>query len=530
MEIIQKALEQKLYVTKKENLKNQTWKDFEKAVTSKKVWIFGAGNTAEFFWERYKGSIPIEGVIDNDRRKQGNYLEDYVGITQDSPEGKFIIRGITALSAVDMEQVVILVSSVRYYEEIADQLESIGIKDVFIMLIMEANEHKEETLSEVKDKESTSKEEAYALECMKEPIEAKKILVAIGIHGGHGKQISKRMVEKKPDLDIVWIVENKPTEIPEGIRYILAGNWKEYIRELETAHIWIYDDMIPLYAHKRNGQIYIQAKHWAGITLKKFYWDIKQYLNVPIARKRYSHNNRAIDYILVGSEFDEKSCRSGFDFDGECIYVGSPRTDVLFENGLREKVCSYYGISLDKHILLYAPTFRATNSEASMGRMKSVDMDFEKIEKVLQKKFGGEWVIFLRLHPYIAIESSKLKRPDFVIDASYYPDSQELVAAMDIMITDYSSIMFEPAFIEKPVLLYAPDKDDYIKNDRGLLIDYDSLPFPISESNEELAETIMKFEKGDYDKRVNDFLDNYGVHEDGYASERATEFILGLLE
>ncbi|MNC57198.1 putative CDP-glycerol:glycerophosphate glycerophosphotransferase [compost metagenome] len=123
-----------------------------------------------------------------------------------------------------------------------------------------------------------------------------------------------------------------------------------------------------------------------------------------------------------------------------------------------------------------------------------------------------------------------MKRPDYVIDASGYPDSQELVAAADVMITDYSSIMFEPAFVRKPVFLYAPDRKEYINGERKLLIDYDTLPFSIAESNEDLANNIENFNQEEYVRQVDEFMEKYGVHEDGHASERAAKFISDLVD
>ena len=106
----------------------------------------------------------------------------------------------------------------------------------------------------------------------------------------------------------------------------------------------------------------------------------------------------------------------------------------------------------------------------------------------------------------------------------------DLLFLTDVLITDYSSIMFEQAYRELPVFLYAPDRWKYIDVERGLLIDYEKLPFPIAESNGELHQCIKSFEQKTYEKKVIDFLDFYGVHEDGHASERAAKFIIKLLQ
>ena len=98
------------------------------------------------------------------------------------------------------------------------------------------------------------------------------------------------------------------------------------------------------------------------------------------------------------------------------------------------------------------------------------------------------------------------------------------------MVTDYSSIMFEAAYLKRPVFLYAPDKTEYIDGERGLLLEYDTLPFPAAVSNEGLWQCISEFNKTAYEKNVTFFLNRHGVREDGHASERAAKVITDLLK
>lgn len=105
------------------------------------------------------------------------------------------------------------------------------------------------------------------------------------------------------------------------------------------------------------------------------------------------------------------------------------------------------------------------------------------------------------MHPFVS-DTFVDEDDTRIINVSHYPDSQELVAVSDAMITDYSSIMFEPAFVRKPVFLFAPDRKEYINGERPLLIDYDTLPFPIAETNEQLAENIMNFDNEKYIQNV----------------------------
>ena len=233
-----------------------------------------------------------------------------------------------------------------------------------------------------------------------------------------------------------------------------------------------------------------------------------------------------IDYIVSGSKFDEESCRSGFAFKGQFLRFGSPRSDALFNQGkFKEKIYKYFNIDMQDHLLIYAPTFRFNDKDRNFI-VKWQNLDFDMLFDSLNKRWKVNWKILLRLHPSLKMSSRQINMPNYVIDASDYEDSQELISVSKIVISDFSSIIFEPAYVLKPVFLYAPDKELYQKNDYELLLDYDSLPFPISTTNEELSEQILNFDEVEYKKNVQAFLDKYGVHEDGHASERTAKFII----
>jgi CDP-glycerol glycerophosphotransferase (TagB/SpsB family) len=283
---------------------------------------------------------------------------------------------------------------------------------------------------------------------------------------------------------------------------------------------------------KKQGQVYIQTKHWASVTLKKFYLDSKTITDIPEDVAYWKRDSQKIDYITTGSDFDTESSRRGFDFHKDVVQIGSPRSDAMFmKEKYKKKVCCAFGLDMSTRILLYAPTYRYQKGKAvHLGEVRDVDLDYDAVRNMLESRFGGEWCIMLRLHPGNEKEIEKLKLPDYVIDASMYSDGQEIVSACDVLISDYSSIMFEPAFVKKPVFLFATDRKDYIDKEYDLLIDYDTLPFPIAESNEELVRNIVNFDRAKYEKKLDDFMDRYGVHEDGHASERAAEFISWLID
>ena len=524
MRIIDQAMQEHLHEELNDEFKIQTWDMFTKTAQNKKLWVFGVGEGADFFLGKYGEQFSVAGFIDNDKRKQGHKVSEFLG-------NELITSDIAVLAPEHIVQelqngAVVLITSIRYFSDIYSQLKKMGATIVFSLFAMEVNAR----LANGKNANNTSAEYEYAIECLKLPIEKNKVLLARDECGGHGKAILLQLLQIEPNLDLVWVDDRDVMDLPDGIRVIRTSDRRAYIRELETAHIWLFGDMIPEYAVKRREQIYIQIKHWSSITLKKFYMDLPNYLDIPSIKRYYVHNNESMDYIFVGSKFDEASCRSGFNFYGECIHVGSPRSDILFKKGIKERVLKKLGINRVNHVLLYAPTFRARSSRTVVGCMRDVDIDFYRVRQALQRRFSGEWQILMRIHPDVAIESNSVILPDFVTNVSFYPDSQELIAASDIVVSDYSSIMFEPAFIARPVFRYAPDLSDYINKERSVLLDYNELPFPLATSNDELEKCILNFDEMKYKSDLQKMLKTYGVKEDGKASERAAQFVLQLLK
>lgn len=521
---ISMLIEKGRYISNIEKIHDQTWEKYEQALCGRHLFIIGLGNGFEFYIRRCNGN-KIQGVIDNDIKLQGIKLSRILPRELMNIYGHLCVSDISVLNEYDPDEIVVLVTSLRYYEQIFEQLDSYGIKWKFSLMCMEVN-RRNNSVTKAKEKIEPQKQEEYDYD-----INNKKIVFYNqGSYGGHGKYITEQLLKRREDLDIVWVVHDLKEEVPDGIRLISYSNRRAYYYEMETARIWVSDYTLPDFLTKRKGQIFVMVKHWSSVTLKSFALDIIRFKNITSPELVRRQMGEDMDYIIVGSEFDEESCRRGFGFNGEVYYAGSPRSDILFHpQGTRERICEQYHIDKGCQILMYAPTFRYGSEFTSKWEVRSIGLDYEQVNQTLEKHYGGKWCILLRLHPMVKEESYGIKKPEYVINVSEHPDSQELVAASDILITDYSSIMFEPAFVKKPVFLFATDKKEYINGERELLIDYDTLPFPIAESNEELMQNIQKFNRQEYEENVTKFLDKYGVHEDGHASERAAEFILGLI-
>lgn len=526
MDIIQRAIEKKKHISKRKELNVQTWADCAEQAEGRKVFLFGAGACADYFFENDR-NISLNGVVDSDVCKQGLQVVDFCVIS-DSEYGQFEILPPDTLKQYPPDDVVVLITSTNYYEAIIAQLEEMGIKNCFVLVIMEANE-RNGAGSASAAADGLQAEKNYAGKCCNEEINGLKIVInTFGTYSDHGKYIAEALLRIRKDLDIVYFLDDLRAEVAQGVRKVYRNNWKRYIYEFETAKIWICNTPVSDYIMKRPGQIYIQTKHWASVTLKKFYLDSPTTQAVQSRVDNWRYNSEIMDYMITGSKFDTESCRRGFGFNGEICQAGSPRSDALFrQEELKQKVYGYYGIKPETHLLIYAPTYRFDRPNGEYVYVsREIDLDYKMVKYALENRFGGEWNIMLRLHPSVTKAAAQIAKEEFVIDASSYQDSEELVAACDMMISDYSSIMFEPAFVMKPVFLFALDRENYIGKDYELLLDYDALPFPRAVSNDELERNILQFDRVKYEKNVKAFLNQYGVHEDGHASERAAAFIL----
>ena len=272
---------------------------------------------------------------------------------------------------------------------------------------------------------------------------------------------------------------------------------------------------------KRKKQIKLQT--WHGTALKKLGADIEKSdiskLALIFTPNKNKYEIRDTDIFIAGSEHMKKVFHSAYGW--EKIYLsGTPRNDIFFTNsiGLREKVKSYYGIK-GKKIILYAPTFRPG------ADLTFYDINLCELKQFFERKDGCDYIILVRFHPNIKSKSHQYIESQSVdiIDATMYPNVQELLYTADVLITDYSSVMFDFMYSYKPVILYVPDRNSY---NRGFYFDLDKLPFIIVNTNSEIETKLREYDMEKYIQGINQFLCEIGSVEDGKATERIYQLIM----
>ncbi len=529
MDSVDRAIEKGYQISKIKEFSTSRWEDYESFSGNRIKIVYGAGNGLLALIAEYP-DLTFDMVIDADGAKQGKELSEICPDCRGTDNEKLVIMSPSVLDRLNGENTVFLLTGLKAYEELYALLKTKGFVHIFSFLCME---YLERQTRECKNLSFDEIRERYYSRCCLLPIKTNKILFrAFDSYADHGKYISEMIVKKREDIDVVWIVYDATKAPPAHCRMVSTMDWRRVCREMATSAVWIINSQIPDQVVKREGQIYIHTKHWASVTLKKFYLDAPTILKDTERKRSWEKEFSQIDHMITGSDFDEESCRRGFAFKGSFIRAGSPRSDAMFQRDrYRKKVFKHYGIAPDINVILYAPTYRFDMRDIAglIHENRQQMPDPKWVRLAFSERFGGEWLIMRRLHPSLAANAADDQLPKGVVDATLYEDGQELCAACDAMITDYSSIMFEPAFVGRPVFLYAPDRDEYIHKEYDLLIDYDSLPFPIAETNEELMRNITAFDEKAYERNVKGFMDKYGVHEDGHASERAADFIINLI-
>jgi len=328
-----------------------------------------------------------------------------------------------------------------------------------------------------------------------------------------------------PEYDLVWEVrKDSRIGFPDFVRLVNFDSPRA-IFERVTSKIWVQNVRCRMTAIKRKGQFYIQTWHGA-IGIKKCEKDAADKITPESVRIAH-HDSPMIDLMISNSRFCTDVYKRAFWYNGPIAEIGYPRNDLMVKpnKSITQKVKDHYQIAPGKKIFFYAPTFRKISS-----LWDTSSLDIERTLKNLSKKFTGEWVCLLRLHPWAAKAcEGNMTFNDSIINATHYPDIQELLAAADAMVTDYSSCQFDFLIQRKPTFMFAPDIHTYV-NERGLLFDIHKLPFPCALTNDELEKAILDFNENSYKSKVDSFFEEHQLQDDGQASKRAADIIVSYMQ
>ena len=354
-------------------------------------------------------------------------------------------------------------------------------------------------------------------------VEAKKI-VFVNFNGkGYGcnpKYIAEEIIRQKLNYDLVWLVNDVNSPMPKQIRKVIFNSIESFY-ELATAKVIITNVKNRLPFIKKNTQYLIMTWH-APFGFKYVEKDVELQLD-PYYVAESKENSKITDLMIAATAEQLEEMHRAYWYDGKILKCGLPRNDIFFNhtNEFVLNIKKSLNLSTDKKIILYAPTFRTNQS------FEVYKFNHQKLLVTLNKKFGNDWILLLRLHPNIT--TNLFQSSENIIDVTKYPDVQELIVISDILISDYSSIIFDFMISNKLIFLYVKDYDSFPR-ERNLKQIYYELPFKPNRTEEELFDDILNCDESSLRDKIKKYLSKIKSFDDGNASQKITNEIKSVVE
>lgn len=366
------------------------------------------------------------------------------------------------------------------------------------------------------------------------PLPVKKDMIVFNCsmgrnYTGSPRYIYEYMVEKGLDkkYQCIWVFRNTRTKIP-GNGKIAAYGRLRYLYYMAVAGIWVFDCRQPKFLKKKKGVSYIQT--WHGTPLKKLALDMDSVAmaggsDIEKYKKEFTRDSSMWDYLISQNPFSSKIFRRCFDFHKTLLEFGYPRNDMLINENREDKIRQLkesWGLPGDKKIILYAPTWRDDEFSTEGAYQFRPKLDFSLLKEALQE----DYVMIVKYHYLINDSVDWSPYSGFVcqFDASYDISGMYLVS--DMLITDYSSVMFDYSVLKRPILFYCYDLEKYKNQLRGFYFDFQKeAPGPISETTQALIADIIHYRARDYEEKYKAFSEKYNPWDDGQASGKVVDLI-----
>ncbi len=333
------------------------------------------------------------------------------------------------------------------------------------------------------------------------------------------KYVAKYILEHHLPIEIVWKKRKQfSSGLPEEIREIDVES-PYYLKELYTSK-FILTNVVCNKVRPEQYSIWM----WHGTPFKLV--GAAPYEKTEENKKRFQKMYSGIDLFVSNCRVSTEAYRNDFYYKGEITEWGCPRNDILLSPGHRgDSIKSKMGISEEKNVLLYMPTFR----EDMASSFSHYDLDIENVLKALRNSFRKDFVFVYRFHHWLYGQPECMGYYNEGINATMYEDTQELLLMSDVLITDYSSVMWDFSLMRKPVFLYQNDESEY-KAARGFYRSPEEWPYPKAHSSEEMVRMIERFDDTDYQKKLDLYFNDNISYESGSASQKIAERMLDVME
>ncbi|GLU49352.1 bifunctional glycosyltransferase/CDP-glycerol:glycerophosphate glycerophosphotransferase [Nocardiopsis ansamitocini] len=344
-----------------------------------------------------------------------------------------------------------------------------------------------------------------------------------------GKQFSdsprgiyEELVRRGIDRPASWLVRDQQVALPDGLTPVPHTS-REYFDALARSEFIVSNAHLPLWFEKRPGQTVVQT--WHGSMLKRIGFDIE---HVQFASRNYHerlrHETKQWDFLVSPSPWATPILQRAFQFEGEILETGYPRNDIFHSpqrDALTREVRERLGLPEGKKVVLYAPTWR-DDKFYSPGKYKlDLHLDLQR----MYERLGDDHVLMVRRHPNI-VDRVPVVGEGFVWDVSTYPEIQELFLVTDLLVTDYSSLMFDFANTGRPILFFTYDLADYRDNLRGFYFDFnETAPGPLLMTSDEVIGAIENIDEthAAHQDKYRAFVKQFCPLDDGKAAARIVD-------
>ena len=351
-----------------------------------------------------------------------------------------------------------------------------------------------------------------------------------GRYADSPRSISEHLADAWPSARRTWVSTGDPAAFPADVRTVRRHSAR-YFADLLRTDVLMANDIISQHRVKGPGVTYVQL--WHGTPLKLIGYDERAhaYSGAQAHLQRMARDVAKWDYLVSPSPTCTGLFRSAFGYDGPVWETGYPRNDVLSSDAapeIRARTRAALGLAPDALVVLHAPTWRDDDKDADGRFRQSVLPDLAALEDALPD--GSR--LLLRLHKNVT--AAGLPGADgFVVDVSAHPEIAELYLAADVLVSDYSSAVFDFTVTGKPVVLFAPDLERYRDDTRGFYFDYeDWAPGPVCATTDELADALSDLprHRAAHQDSYDAFVERFCPHEDGHAGERVVELVRSALQ
>ncbi|MGI6010625.1 MAG: CDP-glycerol glycerophosphotransferase family protein [Ruminococcus sp.] len=344
--------------------------------------------------------------------------------------------------------------------------------------------------------------------------------------------------ERFSDYKFVWAfrkwklkkLKEESPELTDPRTILVRYKSDSYYKYLAASKYWVTNWRLPNHISKKKDQILIET--WHGTPLKKIGLDSTIEGNPQASQRRshklYLHDSKMYDYLVSPSAFCTKVFATAFGLDqlnkkNILIETGYPRNDYLlnYTKDDADAIKEELNIPKDKKVILYAPTWRDNQHTLGVGNTLDVEQHFFKFLDELSE----DYVVIMRLHYIVANKVDLSAYAGKVFDYSKLDDVNKLYVISDILITDYSSVFFDYANLNRPILFYMYDLEEYQTQIREFYIDLTELPGPIVKTQEELLDAVYRIEdvREEYQESYKTFCDTYNYLDDGNAAQRVVD-------